>query len=117
MGLGPDRADVRAAHRSNSRRLEEVSCRERLRELIGGANMRTSNGVMKQQPLLPIDGAAAVGFVHLVGYLRENGFTTARAQHFAANNDTSPCASTGSVGARGQISLPTRGVVLHAVGC
>ena len=54
-----NRADVRATLRSNWRRVEEVVSR-RPREL------RTSNGVMKRQLLLPIDGAAAADVLHLV---------------------------------------------------
>ncbi|CAE8589057.1 unnamed protein product [Polarella glacialis] len=52
---------------------------------VRGANLHLSGGVSKQQQLLPIDGAAACGFLRLVGFFRENGSTAARALHFAAS--------------------------------
>ena len=53
------------------------SCCSRPSLVFCGANMHTSIGVSNQRQLLPIDGAAAVGLLHLVGFFRENGCTMA----------------------------------------
>eukprot|EP00930_Biecheleria_cincta_P027556 TRINITY_DN19334_c0_g1_i1.p1 TRINITY_DN19334_c0_g1~~TRINITY_DN19334_c0_g1_i1.p1 ORF type:complete len:4939 (-),score=993.22 TRINITY_DN19334_c0_g1_i1:298-13221(-) len=52
---------------------------------VRGADMHLSGGVSKQQQLLPIDGAAACGFLGMVVFFRENGANGARALHFAAS--------------------------------
>ena len=69
-GPGPNRTDVSAAHLGQLALSGEGGILERHRELVGDAIVRTPHGVIMQQLLLMIDGAAAVSLRYLVS-LRE----------------------------------------------
>ena len=87
-------ASTQMPHSSGS-----CSCCSRPSLLICGAIMHISGGVSNQRQLLPIGGVAAARSLQSRGFIRENGSTTARAQHFTANG--------------GLISARTCPVMLH----